>query len=583
MPTDPILNQLTITVTGIVSTPIDVSVVVPITTPAPQPTPTPTPHPTPTPTPAPTPTPTPTPTPPPAGALLSVHIGYEGKTNIFDEDRATPLGDYADPQGRFIQSNALARLSSLPSFTVLFRRDKQTNREEIVFELGDTTQTAIAYNMTSYTVNIYRGPILVDTLTIPEHYWYSRWRWNPTPRPLTTRVADLQQQNLIPRLDPTLALNKPYAPKRVYTPMGLAGLTAYMPSTGERDEIGVITEAQAEYISDVATPDSLFAQAEASSTVPWHFRNETDGGIFNFVTHPNATLYGESNLPKITCPVTPDTAHEPDLAYVPFLLTGDPYYLEELQFAATYNVICVPANARTKYNIGQAVRAHAWALRTLARCAKITPETTPKWLQPKSYWKSWLDGNRDWMLATFVNPTAPPYNASPYALLHFLADATGAPAGGSGIPAGTVSQTYMEDFEAAVLAHVVRLGFADWQPIRDWKITCTTARTNGTSGYIRAIPVLYNTVLRATDKSPYVSTWATLWQLNVQMQPSACAYTDPNKIPATASLTYPSYAMSALALTNTSATTACYTWLRDQIRANSNSQIYIARKWTMVP
>jgi hypothetical protein len=365
--------------------------------------------------------------------------------------------------------------------------------------------------------------------------------------------------------------------------MGLAGLTAYMPSTGERDEIGLVTEQQAEYLRGDATPDSMIAQAEASGTMPWHYRNEDGGAIFDFKSHPQATMYYPANIPACSTPITLDPAHEPDLCYVPFLLTGDPYYLEEMQFAATHNVLAALPQSRGSYCIGFAVRAHAWALRTLAHCARVTPDDAPSWVQSRAYWQEWLDGNRDWMLSRYVNPTAPPYDVPPFAVLHYMMDTENAPAS-STMPQGTVSVQWMEDYEAAVLGHVVQLGYADWLPILEWKLVNTLARTNGTSGWARAKPAPYNVALRPDADAAYVQGWQECWDLNVQMQPAIAEFDDPDTIPAGDSLTYASYTLSALALAATlgvEGAAEAHAWLRGQIENNSDDNTYIDRKWSM--
>jgi hypothetical protein len=106
--------------------------------------------------------------------------------------------------------------------------------------------------------------------------------------------------------------------------------------------------------------------------------------------------------------ITLDTSHEPDLAYVPFLLTGDPYALEELQAAVTYNYVTLPPGAKATYNMGGALRAHAWSLRAMARAARITPDAVPQWLHPRGYFRKLLDGNRDYVTSSFsTNPNAP--------------------------------------------------------------------------------------------------------------------------------------------------------------------------------
>ena len=268
---------------------------------------------------------------------------------------------------------------------------------------------------------------------------------------------------------------------------------------------------------------------------------------------------------------------------MPYLLTNDPYYLEEMQFAATYNVLASNPQSRGSYCIGFAARAHAWALRTQAHCAKVTPDNAPDWVQSRAYWKEWLDGNRDWMLNRYVHPTATPFTASPYAILHYMSDATNSPAS-STMPSGTCSQQWMEDYEATVLGHVVAIGYDDWRPILEWKLANSIARTNGTSGWIRAKPTPYNVALRRTDKSPYVQSWQENWDLNLQMQPGIGIYADPDVMPAGDSLVYASYTMSALAISASlgiEGATECYEWLRGQLVANSSTKTYVDRKWSM--
>jgi hypothetical protein len=456
----------------------------------------------------------PEPTPPPVtDGWLTVEIDYEGTVYTFHEEDGTDLGDYIDPH--FIQRCILATGTlNLPGFRVFFRCDRDSDRAEVVFELGDTTVGAVAANMGAYTATIYEADEVLARIEVPEHYWYSRWRWESAPREIVADIAQLQLDGLLPTFGTSLATTRPLSDPKTYTPMGLAGLTAYGPTTGERDEIGLVTEAQAEYLRGEALPGSLFAQGEASGTLPWHYRNEDGGGIFDFKAHPNATVYYPATIPTCSSPVQPDAAHEPPLAYVPFLLTGDPYYLEEMQFAATFNVLCAVPSQRGNYCIGFALRAHAWALRVLAQCARVTPEDVPSWLQPRDYWLEWLDQERDWMLSRYVNPTGPPFTEVPYKDFHFMVDAQGSPATTT-LPGNTYNSPWMEDYEAAVLGHVVQMGHADWQPILEWKLANTVARTNGTSGWMRARTTPYTMPLRETEDAPYAADWPAVWDLNV--------------------------------------------------------------------
>ena len=70
-----------------------------------------------------------------AVVLLSAEIEINGRTYRYQEANARDLGDYIDPQGRFVQTCRMASDSGLP-MTVLFRRDRGSDRAEVVFELG---------------------------------------------------------------------------------------------------------------------------------------------------------------------------------------------------------------------------------------------------------------------------------------------------------------------------------------------------------------------------------------------------------------------------------------------------------------
>jgi hypothetical protein len=95
-------------------------------------------------------------------------------------------------------------------------------------------------------------------------------------------------------------------------------------------------------------------------------------------------------------PVVPDTAHYPALSYIPFLATGDQYYLEELQFAATWHICGGPPD----YAQGKGVifpwqqRHFAWAIRDIIAAYIATPDgDVPAPLLPKSHWKKIIDSN----------------------------------------------------------------------------------------------------------------------------------------------------------------------------------------------
>lgn len=111
----------------------------------------------------------------------------------------------------------------------------------------------------------------------------------------------------------------------------------------------------------------------------------------SWVAGSNATL-GASTLTinPGTLDVGPglqwDGAHLPEYAWIPFVLTGDPFYVMNFQYQAQWalTVPNLPGSAGD-INMGAGQpRAQAWLLRTLAMATAATPSSTPSWLLPKS-------------------------------------------------------------------------------------------------------------------------------------------------------------------------------------------------------
>ncbi len=91
-------------------------------------------------------------------------------------------------------------------------------------------------------------------------------------------------------------------------------------------------------------------------------------------------------------PYEPDVAHQPSLSYLPYLVTGDHFHLEELQFWANWDIFYGnPYNH--DYSKGliswEEVRGQAWGIRTLGHAAYITPDDHPL----KSYFLEKLENN----------------------------------------------------------------------------------------------------------------------------------------------------------------------------------------------
>src|SRR4051812_10506063 len=213
---------------------------------------------------------------------LSAVVTLNGQTFTYNESSGRDLGNFVSDIGGFTQRCIRCDVAGSP-LTVFFRPDANSDRAEVVFELGRVFGGSAA-NLGAYSVSIYRGGVLLVTVAVPSHYWFSRWRWQSSPRPIVGNIAQLISQNLLPPYNPvsggattttatsTSSLSCIYdavlkrkvcstttslTPVTVtstptdlisnvvaYTVMGLANVTPYMPQTGERDDIGLVTESQ---------------------------------------------------------------------------------------------------------------------------------------------------------------------------------------------------------------------------------------------------------------------------------------------------------------------------------------------------
>jgi hypothetical protein len=90
-----------------------------------------------------------------------------------------------------------------------------------------------------------------------------------------------------------------------------------------------------------------------------------------------------------------DSAHQPDLSFVPYLMTGSRYYLDQLVFQAAWNATAATPEPRQNgkgllllIGIGQ-VRGHAWSVREIDNAAYILPDNHPL----KAYFLRLRDNN----------------------------------------------------------------------------------------------------------------------------------------------------------------------------------------------
>lgn len=268
-------------------------------------------------------------------------------------------------------------------------------------------------------------------------------------------------------------------------PMGVGVAAPAMPNTGGRNDIGLLPGWAAMYLlsMDARAKEVTLGTADRAGSWSAHYRDKRTGLPVSLMDYPYMTLLGnpsDTRNPKTgkqeafprclrdACktPYKVDSAHQPGFAYLPYLVTGDHYYLEELQFWAMWNVFA--PNPGYRKNIQGLVSAHqvrgqAWSLRTLGEAAYITPDRHPL----KNDFTTLLKSNLAWYNDTYSNNPA---------------------ANGLGVidnkPAviyksKTAVAPWQDDFFTQAVGHVAELGFKEAQPLLKWKAKFPIARMVG--------------------------------------------------------------------------------------------------------
>ena len=116
-----------------------------------------------------------------AASPLSAVVTLNGQTFTYNETSGRDLGNFVSAIGGFTLRCIRCDVAGSP-LTVLFRPDVNSDRAEVVFELGRVFSGTPA-NLRAYSVSIYRGGAFLAKVDVPAHYWFSRWRWqSPTRR-----------------------------------------------------------------------------------------------------------------------------------------------------------------------------------------------------------------------------------------------------------------------------------------------------------------------------------------------------------------------------------------------------------------
>jgi len=391
------------------------------------------------------------------------------------------------------------------------------------------TFTGGARNLT-YDVNIEVGGRSVYAKSALTHYHHARWHqvawWDGASAPqihvrhntaylIASKAVSNYDQSVKPA-ESLLAGFVKELPASKTGPMTAGPIMASMGTTGGRGDIGPLPVWTVAYLlsKDQRALNSMMAAADGSGTWSIHMRDEKTGlpvrvdndAYKNASTHMNLAKKGPLPVPRCAnnnnslcaSPFKDDTAHQPSMVYLPYLLTGDYYYLEELQFWAAWNPLGTdPANSG--YGKGlvrwQQVRGQGWSLRTLGHAAYITPDAHPL----KDYFVKQVDNNIDYYHATYV--TGNPNQLGMY-------DGSGA-----GSNKMDTSAPWQDDFFTWSFGYLAELGFDKATPILQWKSKYSVGRMTD-PGFCWIEASAYHLKTRVDSKSPVYASFADLYAAN---------------------------------------------------------------------
>ncbi len=395
----------------------------------------------------------------------------------------------------------------------------------------------------TYDVNVSVGGATVFAQNALKHYSLARWRkvfwWGGEPEIDVRHERDVLLFNRsVPFYDPSLTLREQdlaalwieWTTQTDTAPMGAGLVEPYMPMTGGRRDIGPLPGWAAQYLVSMDRRAKLatLGVGDLAGSWPIHYRDQNTDRPVSLADYPYMSLLGNPGdmvnphtglseafpdcVGDCTTPFAPDSAHQPSLAYLPYLVTGDYYYLEELQFWANYNLLeSNPYYRGFEQGLlhwGQ-VRGQAWSLRALAEAAFITPDAHPL----KAYFVDRLEFNRVWYAAEFLAPAANVlgFNPSGYAYAYD---------NGRGVA------PWQDDFFTWSVGYAVDLGFTNWKPLLDYKARFSVGRMTA-PGMCWISAASYYLLVRDSDTAPDYTTLAQAYTATIEpavrAQPCASA------------------------------------------------------------
>jgi hypothetical protein len=334
------------------------------------------------------------------------------------------------------------------------------------------------------------GAILFNSLSIVEggatrfsrtnltQYQYQDWAQDVTKDSSAKQTLNVQHDidylertGAIWNYDLTASVGAlPSVPSSWTNVLGVNGLVQYMPTAGARPDIGPTTDANARWLitQDASAATYALAQDQAAGSIPWHYYDTAKGHYLSVTDYPQLFIDPRGSVRPAQIAGdesgwTADRAHTPDVSYVAWLLTGDPYQLDMLNAQASW-VIANTWNAPRQNAQGivangvDELRAQVWSLRTVQEAAYANPDG--------SYEKTYFTqiANNNWAYLRAMTVTLGAAQGEVYG--YFKGDYRG----------DGVTPIWQQDYFGSTSALAALQGNADARAVLKWQANFLTGR-----------------------------------------------------------------------------------------------------------
>jgi hypothetical protein len=295
-------------------------------------------------------------------------------------------------------------------------------------------------------------------------------------------------------------------------PLAINEVSQYMPGTGARADIGITTASNTAWLMSQDAHAAAYAlgQAETASAVTWHLWDADNKGWLSTDDYPNlwtderggTGTPGDASSGGLTQQIGNssgwdlDSAHQPDLSYVPYLMTGDRWMLDNLNAQASWNIVAQwpseRANASDILVDGNQVRGAAWALRQIDEAAWAAPDGSAE----KAYFTEASNANWSWLVSKIPEWTTEQGEAHGWLPGVYGVDGAMPP--------------WQQDYFASTVIAAASRGNADALTFLEWQSNFLVGRfTHEAQGFDQHDGAAYLIAIADANGTPY-QTWSEI-------------------------------------------------------------------------